>query len=112
MRCVKLTLSCPTRPSWLLRIWRLTSRSLAGTARTDVAVGTRSDASMFVTVRAAAPRSRSPGSSLDGVAGGNGADAGAAGAAAGGPVSPTDGAVDGGAGALAAAAGVGPPFSK
>ncbi len=38
---------------------RLSTSSLAGTARTDVAVGTASEASMFVTTRAAGPRSRS-----------------------------------------------------
>ncbi len=36
---------------------RLTSSSLAGTARTLVAVGTPSDASMLATMRPAAPRS-------------------------------------------------------
>ncbi len=36
---------------------RLTSRSLAGTERTLVAVGTDSDAAMFSAIRAAAPRS-------------------------------------------------------
>ena len=37
---------------------RLTSSSLAGTSRTEVAVGTASEASMFSTTRAPAPRSR------------------------------------------------------
>src|SRR5215217_2807838 len=62
MRCVKLTLPAPVRASWLFRIWRLTSSSFAGIARTDVAVGTPRLASMFSTLRAAAPR-RGSGSS-------------------------------------------------
>ena len=49
----------PLRSRWLLRIWRFTSSSLAGTVRTDVAVGTARLASMFSAVRAAAPRSGS-----------------------------------------------------
>ena len=53
MRWVKLTLPAPVRASWLFRIWRLTSSSFAGTARTEVAVGTPRLASMFSTVRAA-----------------------------------------------------------
>src|SRR4051812_45173851 len=56
MRCVKLTFPRPVRDRWLLRIWRLTSSSFAGTLRTDVAVGTPRLASMFSTMRAAAPR--------------------------------------------------------
>src|ERR1700704_6110512 len=57
MRWVKLTLPPPPlRRRWLLRIWRLTSSSLAGTTRSDVAVGTVRLASMFSTMRAAAPR--------------------------------------------------------
>ncbi len=42
---------------------RLTSRSLAGTARTLVAVGTPSEASMLATMRPAAPRSGTAASS-------------------------------------------------
>ncbi len=38
---------------------RLSTISLAGTARTEVAVGTSRLASMLVTTRAAGPRSRS-----------------------------------------------------
>ncbi len=95
---MKLTLPEPVRASWLLRIWRLTSSSLAGTTRTDVAVGTPRLASMFSTVRAAAPR-RGSGSSPSrtigpgrvgagvgvavGVASAGGAAGGAAGAGAG-----------------------------
>src|SRR2546421_12437205 len=56
IRCVKLTLSSPVRARWLFRICRLTSSSLAGTVRTEVAVGTPSEASMFSTIRAVAPR--------------------------------------------------------
>src|SRR5918994_2469 len=48
---------------------RLTSSSLAGTLRKLVAVGTSRLASMLVTMRAAAPRSGSPGSSPDALAG-------------------------------------------
>ena len=59
MRCVNETLPPRVRPRWLLRIWRLTSSSLAGTDRTEVAVGTARLASMFATMRAAAPRSGS-----------------------------------------------------
>ena len=59
MRCVKRPCRRASRARWLLRIWRLTSSSLAGTARTDVAVGTSRLASMFSTMRAAAPRSGS-----------------------------------------------------
>src|SRR5487761_1228267 len=63
MRWVKLTLAPVVRASWLFRIWRLTSRSLAGTVRTLVAVGTDTLAAMLVAMRAAAPRrgtARSP----------------------------------------------------
>src|SRR3954470_17711049 len=56
MRWVKLTFPRPVRDRWLFRIWRLTSSSFAGTLRTDVAVGTPRLASMFSTIRAAAPR--------------------------------------------------------
>ena len=48
---------------------RLSMRSLAGTARTLVAVGTVRLASMLVTVRAAAPRSGCTSSSLSGPVG-------------------------------------------
>jgi hypothetical protein len=56
MMCVKLTLPPRLRARWLLMTIRLSMSSLAGTARTDVAVGTASEASMFVTTRALAPR--------------------------------------------------------
>src|ERR1019366_8540966 len=48
---------------------RLSMRSLAGTTRTLVAVGTLRLASMLVTVRAAAPRSGCTSSSLSGPVG-------------------------------------------
>src|SRR4051812_7123218 len=55
--CVNDTLPPRVRPRWLFKIWRLTSRSFAGTVRTDVAVGTSRLASMLSTTRAGAPRS-------------------------------------------------------
>lgn len=45
------------RFNWLLMTIRLSISSLAGTARTLVAVGTSNDADMFLTTAAAAPRS-------------------------------------------------------
>ena len=57
MMWVKLTLAPVVRASWLLRIRRLTSSRRAGTVRTLVAVGTPRLASMFATIREAAPRS-------------------------------------------------------
>ena len=57
MRWVKLTLPPRPRARWLLITMRLSASSFAGTARTLVAVGTCSDASMFCTIRAATPRS-------------------------------------------------------
>src|SRR5829696_860238 len=56
MMWVKLTLPPRLRARWLLMTMRLSMRSFAGTARTDVAVGTCSELSMFVTTRALAPR--------------------------------------------------------
>src|SRR5216683_6976128 len=58
MRWVKEILPPRPRARWLLITIRLSRRSLAGTARTDVAVGTARLASMLATVREAAPRSR------------------------------------------------------
>ena len=51
----------PPRPrfKWLLITVRLSIINFAGTARTDVAVGTVSDASMLCTTRAETPRSGS-----------------------------------------------------
>src|ERR1035437_10759769 len=57
MRWVKLTLPPVARNSWLLMMVRLTSKSLAGTTLTLVAVGTSREACMLVTMRPAAPRS-------------------------------------------------------
>src|SRR6476661_11012408 len=56
MRWVNNTLPPRERARWLLMTTRLSMSSLAGTARTLVAVGTDSDDSMLVTVRALAPR--------------------------------------------------------
>src|SRR6476661_6186796 len=56
MRWVKETLPPRARARWLLMTVRLSHSSLTGTERTDVAVGTASEASMFWAVRAGAPR--------------------------------------------------------
>src|SRR6478672_6868969 len=69
MRWVKLTLPPRLRCRWLLMTTRLSMRSLAGTARTLVAVGTARLLSMFVTTRAAGPRSGTVSSSLVGPVG-------------------------------------------
>src|SRR4051812_30127862 len=57
MRCVNDTLPPRARRRWLLITMRLSISSLAGTARTLVAVGTVRLVSMLATTRAAAPRS-------------------------------------------------------
>ena len=57
IRCVKEIFPPRVRRSWLLITRRLSASSFAGTARTLVAVGTFSDASMFFTTADAAPRS-------------------------------------------------------
>src|SRR3954453_9115503 len=57
MRCVKEILPPRVRLRWLLMTMRLSAISFAGTARTLVAVGTLSEASMFFAMAAAAPRS-------------------------------------------------------
>ena len=54
--CVKLILPPRVRRSWLLMTTRLSASSFAGTARTLVAVGTASEAFMFLTTSDAAPR--------------------------------------------------------
>ena len=54
--CVKLILPPRVRRNWLLMTTRLSASSLAGTARTLVAVGTVSEAFMFFTTSDAAPR--------------------------------------------------------
>src|SRR5947208_7769349 len=77
MRCVYDALPPRARLRWLLMTVRLSTSSLAGTARTLVAVGTARLASMFVTTRDAAPRSgrRSP-PVVDGAAAAFGSGAG------------------------------------
>src|ERR687885_2326698 len=57
IRWVNETLPPRARARWLLMTIRLSASSLAGTARTLVAVGTVSEAFMFLTTLAAAPRS-------------------------------------------------------
>src|SRR5439155_23729131 len=57
MRWVKEIFPPLVRLRWLLITIRLSAISLAGTARTLVAVGTLSEASMFFAIAAAAPRS-------------------------------------------------------
>src|SRR6185437_3834720 len=57
MMWVKLTLPPRARRRWLLMMIRLSAISLAGTARTLVAVGISSEACMLVTTLAGAPRS-------------------------------------------------------
>src|ERR1700677_832899 len=57
MRCVNDTLRPRPRRRWLLMTILLSTSSLAGTARTLVAVGTPRLAGLLVAVRAAAPRS-------------------------------------------------------
>src|SRR5688500_15803555 len=61
MRWVKLSLPPRVRVRWLLAILRLTSSNLAGTGRTDVAVGTVRLAAMLRAIDDAAPRIGSPG---------------------------------------------------
>src|SRR5690349_11141825 len=56
MRWVKEIFPPRVRLRWLLMTMRLSAISLAGTARTLVAVGTLSEASMFFAIAAAAPR--------------------------------------------------------
>src|SRR5262249_57186934 len=57
MKWVKLILPPRARRRWLLTTIRLSDSSLAGTARTLVAVGTVSEISMLAATRASAPRS-------------------------------------------------------
>ena len=57
MRWVKEIFPPRVRRSWLFMTMRLSASSFAGTARTLVAVGTVSDAFMFLTTADAAPRS-------------------------------------------------------
>src|SRR3954471_24797013 len=88
MRWVKLTLPPRLRRRWLLMMMRLSISSLAGTARTLVAVGSSRLCSMLATILAATTLSGlvtapAPGVGPSGLAG-TGAAAG--GAAAGGAV--------------------------
>src|SRR5690242_15440695 len=69
MMWVKLTLPPRERARWLLITTRLSISSLAGTARTLVAVGTWRLDSMLVTTRAEAPRSGLTSPSLTGPVG-------------------------------------------
>ncbi len=86
MRCVNETLPPRALARWLLITVRLSMSSLAGTARTEVAVGTVRLVSMLSTTRAAAPRSgmvsissaTRAAASTAGTAAGAGAAAGAA----------------------------------
>src|ERR1700735_4389538 len=117
MRCVKDTLPPRPRARWLLMTMRLSASSLAGIARTLVAVGTARLADMLATVRAAAPRRRtcSPagagaGAGAWGAWGASGVSRGAAGAAGVGGAAGAGGAAWGAApldpaGGLAAGAG-------
>ena len=57
MMWVNETLPPRARDRWLLITIRLSQSSLTGTERTEVAVGTDNESSMFATVRAGAPRS-------------------------------------------------------
>src|SRR4051795_12385856 len=56
-RWVNETFPPRERRRWLLMTMRLSASSLAGTARTLVAVGSCSDAVMFLAIALAAPRS-------------------------------------------------------
>src|SRR3954470_6672548 len=78
MRWVKLILPPLACERWLLMSRRLASSSRAGTTRKEVAVGTPRLASMFCTVRAAAPRRGFAGGFAEDGAGGGCASAGAA----------------------------------
>src|SRR5919112_370511 len=56
MMWVKETFPPRARDRWLLMTMRLSHSSFTGTERTEVAVGTDRESSMFATVRAGAPR--------------------------------------------------------
>src|SRR5512133_940523 len=77
MTCVYDAFACPLRVRWLLMMRRFSSRTLTGMLRTDVAVGTDSDASMFWTILDAAPRSGTAFPAGEGTAVGRGAGSGA-----------------------------------
>src|SRR5436305_3996678 len=57
MMCVNDAFGWPLSAKWLLMTRRFSSSTLTGMLRTDVAVGTVSDVSMFATILLAAPRS-------------------------------------------------------
>ena len=57
MRWVKETLPPRVRARWVVMTERFSMRTLAGTARAEVAVGMDRESSMFLAVRAAAPLS-------------------------------------------------------
>src|SRR5579871_3380586 len=105
IKWVKLTFPPRRRARWLLRMVRLISSSLAGTRRTDVAVGTAKLASMLATMRAAAPLSgcgRSPSVPGTVAAGGAGTTAGEEGAGEGATAAGEEGEGEDGAGEEAA----------
>src|SRR5690606_11257821 len=56
MRCVKEIFPPRARLRWLLMTMRLSNSSFTGSARTDVAVGSSSEASMFLATAADGPR--------------------------------------------------------
>ena len=96
-RCVKEILPPRVRLRWLLMTVRLSIINLAGMARTLVAVGTSSEAFMFLTTAAAAPRSTATSSSSPG-----GGPAGALAALAGSAFAAAGSALRGGLGLAAA----------
>src|SRR5690606_14268736 len=69
MRWVKETLPARWRLRWLLITTRLSNRSLTGTSRTEVAVGTVRDSPMLRTTAAAGPRSLTTSGSRSSTAG-------------------------------------------
>src|SRR5213079_3432115 len=111
MRWVNDTLPPRLRRRWLLITVRLSARSLAGTARTLVAVGTVRLVSMLATTRAAAPLSGVVSAPTGAAAGRGVAVSAGTGAVAGAAVGAGAGAVVGAAGAGAAAAGAVVPLA-
>src|SRR5699024_2968268 len=69
IRWVKETLPARWRLRWLLITRRLSNSSFTGTSRTEVAVGTPSDSSMFRATAAAGPRSLTTSGSRSSTAG-------------------------------------------
>src|SRR6476469_8627759 len=115
MMWVKLTLPPRERARWLLMTTRLSISSLAGTARTLVAVGTCRLDSMLVTTRAEAPRSGLTSASLTGPVGRLAGASRVIGAAGSPPGWPSGAVVDGsaafGAGLAAGCAAAGAGFA-